>query len=52
MSARLPAVPDKVLCHECRHYSHNIKFYHCLQCHQFQVYLYPNFKDTNRIYDD
>ncbi len=52
MSGQLPADPDKVLCHECEHNSHNISSLHCLQCYQFPMHLYPRFKDPNGIYDD
>jgi hypothetical protein len=52
MSGRLPAHPEYVLCKDCCHNSHHIKFYHCSQCHLYPVQLYPRIKDPNGFYYD
>jgi hypothetical protein len=50
--AHTSADPEQVLCKECQHNHHHIRYYHCSQYHIFPISLYPRFKDPNRIYDD
>jgi ribosomal protein L37E len=52
MSARLPAHPELVLCRECKHNSHHIRYFRCALCHLYPVSMYPRVRDPNGIYYD
>jgi hypothetical protein len=39
--AHTSAEPEQVLCKECRHNHHHIRFYHCSQCHMYPICSLP-----------